>query len=85
MQYWRGYFRILYHNYSLTKGRDPFVCLGDRPMDSYASCPCVQTSPFEMVEMDRIVSRKRGWVTRGLMEYVGWGDRPFFLHRGRSL
>jgi len=26
-----------------------------------------------MVEMDKIVSGKRGWVTRGLMEYVGWG------------
>ncbi|MCY7383468.1 MAG: hypothetical protein LH628_12965, partial [Microcoleus sp. CAN_BIN18] len=32
----------------------------------------VQSSPFEMVEMDRIVSGKRGWVTRGLREYVGW-------------
>ena len=27
-----------------------------------------------MVEIDRIVSEKRGWVTRGLMEYVGKGD-----------
>ncbi len=43
--------------------------------DSYASRPCVQSSPLEMVEMDQIVSGKRGWVTRGLREYVGWGDR----------
>ena len=28
-----------------------------------------------MMEMDRIVSGKRGWVTRGLREYVGKGDR----------
>jgi hypothetical protein len=27
-----------------------------------------------MVEMDQIVSGKRGWVTRGLSEYVGKGD-----------
>ena len=27
-----------------------------------------------MVEIDRIVSGKRGWVIRGLMEYVGKGD-----------
>ena len=37
----------------------------------------MQPSPFEMVEMARIVSGKRGWVTRGLMEYVGKGDRSF--------
>jgi len=37
----------------------------------------VQSAPFEMVEMDQIVSGKRGWVTRGLMEYVGKGDRPW--------
>ena len=42
--------------------------------DSYASRPCVQSSPFEMVEMDRIVGGNRGWVTRGLREYVGKGD-----------
>jgi len=41
--------------------------------DSYAARPCVQSSHFEMVEMDRIVSGKRGWVTRGLREYVGLG------------
>ncbi|MEG4799287.1 hypothetical protein QUB63_01165 [Microcoleus sp. ARI1-B5] len=28
--------------------------------------------------MDKIVSGKRGWVTRGLSEYAGWGDRSFF-------
>jgi len=32
----------------------------------------VQSSPFEMVEMERIVSGKRGSVTRGLMEYGRW-------------
>jgi hypothetical protein len=35
----------------------------------------VQSSVFEMVEMDKIVSGKRGWVTRGLIEYPWWGDR----------
>jgi hypothetical protein len=29
-----------------------------------------------MVEMDKIVSGKRSWVTRGLIEYAWWGDRP---------
>ncbi|MEG4342362.1 hypothetical protein QUB70_03610 [Microcoleus sp. A003_D6] len=29
--------------------------------DSYASRPCVRSSPFERVEMDRIVSGNRGW------------------------
>lgn len=43
--------------------------------DSCASRPCVKLSAFEMVEMDRIVSGKRGWMTRGLMEYAWWGDR----------
>ena len=38
----------------------------------------MQSSAFEMVEMDKIVSGKRGWVTRGLIEYAWWGDRPFF-------
>ena len=38
-----------------------------------------------MVEMDRIVSGKRGWVTRGLREYVGKGDRPCWKKlEGRS-
>jgi hypothetical protein len=36
----------------------------------------VQSSAFEMVEMDKIVSGKRSWVTRGLIEYAWWGDRP---------
>jgi hypothetical protein len=36
----------------------------------------VQSSAFEMVEMDKIVSGKRGWVTPGLIEYAGWRDRP---------
>jgi len=39
-----------------------------------------------MVEMDWIVSGKKGWVTGWLMEDVGWGERlrdscasrPFF-------
>jgi hypothetical protein len=75
VQYWRGYFRILYHNYSLTKGRDPFVCWGDRPTGWLHFTPWVQSAPFEIVEMDRIVSGKRGWVTRGLREYAWWGDR----------
>jgi hypothetical protein len=35
----------------------------------------VQSSAFEMVEMDKIVSGKRSWVTRGLIEYAWWGDR----------
>ena len=30
-----------------------------------------------MMEIARIVSGKRGWVTRGLREYVGKGEIPF--------
>ncbi|MEG4332595.1 hypothetical protein QUB40_11790 [Microcoleus sp. AT9_A2] len=29
--------------------------------------------------MDKIVSGKRSWVTRGLIEYAWWGDRSFIL------
>ena len=29
--------------------------------DSYAARPCVQSAPFEMMEMDKSVSGKRGW------------------------
>ena len=36
----------------------------------------VPSSPFEMVEMDKIVSGKRGWVTRASTEYARKGDRP---------
>jgi len=32
-------------------------------------------SIFEMVEMDKSVSGKRGWVTRASTEYAFWGDR----------
>lgn len=52
-----------------------FVRWGDRPTEWLRFTPSVQSSPFEMVEMERIVSGKRGWVTRGLREYVGKGDR----------
>ena len=37
---------------------------------------CVQPSHFKIVEMDKIVSGKRSWVTRGLIKYAWWGDRP---------
>jgi len=36
----------------------------------------VQSSAFEMVEMDKIVSGKRDWVTRASTEYARKGDRP---------
>jgi len=57
-------------------GDRPFFCWGDSAKrDSYASRPCVQSSPFKMVEMDKIVSGKTGWVTRASTEYAFWGAR----------
>jgi len=38
----------------------------------------VQPSHLKIVEMDKIVSGKRSWVTRGLIEYVRKGDRAIF-------
>ncbi|MEG4228131.1 hypothetical protein QUA35_18560 [Microcoleus sp. N9_B2] len=32
----------------------------------------VQSSHFEMVEMDKTVSGKRGWVTRALTQHTRW-------------
>ncbi|MEG4286190.1 hypothetical protein QUB68_23965 [Microcoleus sp. A006_D1] len=52
--------------------------LGRSPYGIARVTPSVQSSHFKMVEMDRIVGGKRGWVTRGLREYVGKGDRSFF-------
>ena len=39
----------------------------------------MQSSAFEMVEMDKIVSGKRGWVTRASTEYARKGDRARLL------
>ncbi|MEG5114455.1 hypothetical protein QUB60_17320 [Microcoleus sp. A2-C5] len=41
----------------------------------------MQSSPFEMMEMARIVGGERGWVIRGLREYAWWGDRNSYNHR----
>ena len=50
--------------------------LGRFPTEQLRFTPCVQPSHFKIVEMDKIVSGKRSWVTRGLIEYAWWGDRP---------
>ncbi|MEO6861769.1 MAG: hypothetical protein ABI180_09575 [Microcoleus sp.] len=49
--------------------------------DSYASRPSVQSAPFEMVEMDKIVSGKTGWGDTRVKRIWKMGDRSF-LHRG---
>ncbi|MCC3415028.1 MULTISPECIES: hypothetical protein [unclassified Microcoleus] len=57
-------------------GRSPFFSLGRDPYGiATLHAKSVQSAPFEMVEMDRIVGGKRGWVTPGLSEYAWWGDR----------
>ena len=50
--------------------------LGRFPQGQLRFTPCVQASHFKIVEMDKIVSGKRSWVTPGLIEYAWWGDRP---------
>jgi hypothetical protein len=37
--------------------------------------PSVQSAHFEMVEMDKIVSKKRGWVTPASTQPTKKGDR----------
>ncbi|MEG4008445.1 hypothetical protein QUA41_22510 [Microcoleus sp. Pol11C1] len=43
--------------------------------DDYVRSHSVQSSHFEMVEMDKIVSRQRGWVTPASTQPTKKGDR----------
>ena len=51
--------------------------------DIYASRPCVQSAPFEMVEMDQIVGGKTGWGDTRVNGICRMG-RSRFLLVGRS-